>query len=62
VHSGSRREGRGESIQEFIAFLYNFIRDGEAVVRIFDRALKTRYGVLKPEDGVTGLKKDSTQA
>ena len=33
-----------ESIPEFIGYLFSFIRHNTEMVRLFDRALKERYG------------------
>jgi hypothetical protein len=33
-----------ESVLEFVAFFYEFVRDDAAMVRVLDRALKERYG------------------
>ena len=36
--------GREETVQELVAFLYEFIREDAEMVRALDRALKVRYG------------------
>jgi len=33
-----------DSIEEFVAFFYEFVRDDAALVRVLDRVLKARYG------------------
>jgi len=38
--TGARRE----SVQEFIAYFYEFVRDDAGVVQALDRAVKERYG------------------
>jgi len=38
------QDTRRESVSEFVAFFYEFVRDDADVVRVLDRALKERYG------------------
>jgi hypothetical protein len=33
-----------ETVQEFVAYFYDFVRDDAEMVRTLDRALKQRYG------------------
>ena len=35
----------GETVPEFVAYFYEFVRDDAAMVRLLDRALKERYGL-----------------
>ena len=36
-----------ESVQEFIAYFYEFVRDDAGVVQALDRAVKERYGARR---------------
>lgn len=36
--------GPHEAVLEFVAFLYEYVRDDAGMVRLLDRALKERYG------------------
>ena len=38
-----------ETVQSFVAFLYDFIRDEPGMVQLLDRALKTRYAATTTE-------------
>jgi hypothetical protein len=38
---------RRESVQEFIAYFYEFVRDDAGVVCALDRAVKERYGARR---------------
>jgi len=40
----AKQDTRRESVSEFVAFFYEFVRDDADVVRVLDRALKERYG------------------
>ena len=45
LHAAPAKEaGRGETVPEFVAYFYEFVRDDTAMVRLLDRALKERYG------------------
>jgi len=37
------KEFRRESVSEFVAYFYEFVRDDVAMVQLLDRALKERY-------------------
>jgi len=44
---GGNTTARRESVQEFIAYFYEFVRDDAGVVQALDRAVKERYGARR---------------
>jgi len=36
-----------DSIEEFVAFFYEFVRDDAALVRVLDRVLRARHGTFR---------------
>jgi hypothetical protein len=45
VASPAGQGAGGETVPEFVAYFYEFVRDDAAMVRLLDRALKERYGL-----------------
>ena len=43
-YAGREREQDQETVQEFVTFLYDYIREDAEMVRTLDRAMKARYG------------------